>query len=231
MPSGSFGGNNFTQTGLVQAGSTNQVINTNITTSSGPSAPASAPTLSDSGNTGVPIAAGTYWVVYTYVTALGETLPSPEAYIALAPQHLPHVASPSSVAGATGWNCYIGLESGNEQLQNGAPIAFGTPYLTPNVGISQSGILPPTFPTNGLWAQGVVTFTSGPLSGLSAYIEASNGSGALSLRVPMIVPPNTGDSLSVQIGCSKDFPSCSGKFGNVAHFAAYPFCPVPEQGF
>lgn len=230
-PSGSFGGNPFSATGTVAAGSTTQVIQTSLTNSSGPAAPVSAPTLTDFGNTGVPLAAGTYFSVVTYLNALGETLPSPEGIIALAPNHVPVVHHPPSVAGATGWNCYIGLESGNEQKQNDAPINFSTDYTVPFMGISLAGILPPLFPTNGYWAQGLITFTSGALNGVSAFVETSAGSGALGLRVPLDSIPATGVSFSIQVGCDKSMNKCQNFFGNLIHRSGVNFTPTPETGF
>ena len=230
-PSGSYGGVNFTQTGAVQAGSTSQIIQTNITNSAEPSAPASAPTVVDGGNQNVPLAAQTYFVKVTYVTATGETLPSPEAILALAPNHIPLVDHPPSVAGAVGWNCYIGLQSGNEHLQNGSPLSFSVNYTVSNLGISLSGILPPTFPTNGIFSQGVLTFTSGVLSGLSSYVEEYDPStGAFQLRVPMIAAPSAGDLISAVVGCNKTFTRCQQFFGNLAHASMFPWVPVPEAG-
>jgi hypothetical protein len=231
-PSGSYGGVNFTQTGAVQAGSTTQVIQTNITNAAQPSAPASAPTITDAGNQNVTLAAGTYFAVVTYVTATGETLASPEGILALPPNHVPIVDHPPSVAGATGWNCYIGLQSGDEQLQNGAPLSFAVNYTVPNLGISLSGILPPVFPTNGIFAQGVLSFTSGALSGLSAYVEAYDPStGAFQLRTPMIVAPSASDTISAVVGCNKSMATCLNTFNNLAHAALYPFTPTPESSF
>ena len=232
-PSGSYNSINFTQTGTVQAGSTAQVINTNISVGAAPSAPASAPTIFDQGNLGINIAAQQYYAKVTYVSNTGgESLPSPEATIFLAPYHVPGVNSPPSATGAIGWNCYLGDASGDEQIQNGTPIAIGTHYLAPNVGISQSGQFTPAFASTGYWSQGVITFTSGVLSGLSAFVETSNdATGQMVLRVPMIAVPSVGDSFSVQSGCAKSYAICNLKYGNTAHFTGLPFVPTPEQGW
>jgi hypothetical protein len=220
----------FTTTGAVSAGCTTTVIQTGLTNDVGiPTSPTSAPTMTHA-NTGVTLAAATYYAVATYTTALGETLASPEGSNACPPNNVPTVTGPGSVTGSTGWNCYIGLQSGNEQKQNGIPIPIGTTYTVPNNGIYLTGITPPAFPTSGYWSQGVITFTSGANNGLSAFVEASASSGAVKLRTPLPVAPTVGDTFSIIPGCDKSQATCKGKFNNLAHFTGFPFVPTPESG-
>ncbi|MES1260680.1 MAG: DUF2163 domain-containing protein [Acidobacteriota bacterium] len=220
----------FTSTGTVASGSSTTVIHTGLTNDSNiPGPPASAPTLSSTAGP-VAIPAATYYVTVTYTTALGETVASAEASITVVAGRVVKVNSPASATGATGWNCYVGLGAGNEQRQNGAPIAIGTDYTMPAEGFYLSGILPPAFPTNGYWAQGVITFTSGPLAGTSAYVIASDGSGAVQLEVPLPIAPAAGVGFRIIPGCDKMPSTCQGKFNNLIHISAFPHVPTPEAG-
>ena len=82
-----------------------------------------------------------------------------------------------------------------------------------------------------LAASGVLTFTSGVLSGLSSYVEEYDPStGAFQLRVPMIAAPSAGDLISAVVGCNKTFTRCQQFFGNLAHASMFPWVPVPEAG-
>lgn len=106
--------------------------------------PPLSPTLgSTAGGT---LAATTYYVAITYVTAQGETLASPTASLAVAANNLLTVASPSILAGVTGWNVYVGTAANNLQKQNAAFIAIGTGYTEPTSGLI-SGAAPPTIST------------------------------------------------------------------------------------
>jgi hypothetical protein len=87
------------------------------------------------------LAAATYFVRTTFVSAGGESLPSPEAVLAVPANNELVVASPTSVpAGVTGWNVYVSNgPSGTEQRQNASPIAIGTNWTqsaVPSAGAS-----------------------------------------------------------------------------------------------
>jgi hypothetical protein len=222
----------FTTTSSVTTASTN-VINTGLTPVAVIAGPVSAPSLSSSSTSGVllPVPAE-YFVVVTYTTAYGETVPSPEASILLTSgqgDHLVHVASPPSVTGATGWNVYMGLETDGEQLQNTTPIAIGTGFVMPAAGLYLSGARTPTTSSQGYYAQGVITFTSGVNNGRKRTIESNSG-GTLVLRVPLPDAPAPGDTFSVVPGCDHAYQTCIQKFANGIHFGGFPFIPVPEAG-
>ena len=228
----------YTATGSPLTGSTSTVVNTNLTNDQNvPSAPSSAPGMS-SAVTKYALPAVTYYAQVTYVTALGETVPSPVGSLACVPNRLLTVSSPPSVTGSSFWNVYVGTELNDEQKQNGDPIPLSTASWTmPTGGIYLGGIAPPNFPTNGYWSLGVltVTYASGALSGqiVSAFIETSVWDGTktiLTLRVPLPQAPTTSDSFSVIPGCDKAFTTCQGKFGNLVHFSGFPFTPNPEAG-
>jgi len=83
----------------------------------------------------------TYFVTYTYTNANGETLPSPEASLAVDASNLLVVASPDPSAGATAWNVYVSTASGVEALQ-ASGMAIGSPWAEPSSGLIQGVYAP-----------------------------------------------------------------------------------------
>jgi len=78
------------------------------------------------------------------------------------------------------------------------------------------------------WASlGTLTFTSGALNGKSYGIQKQVG-GALSMMVPLPSAPALGDTIQIYPGCDKTQATCKTKFNNLAHFAGFPYVPVPE---
>lgn len=94
------------------------------------------PELSSIAGTGSEPAA-TFFVVTTYVTIEGETLPSIEASLSIDAGQLlvvgpPPAAADSALRPAIGWNAYVGLEQGLETRQNGqASIPLGQSFSPP----------------------------------------------------------------------------------------------------
>lgn len=224
----------YTQTGSVLTGSTATVVNTGSTDNYARTGPVSGPSLSNTG-TKYQIPATTYYVIMTYVSGIGETIGSPEVSRFLSANQLLQVTVPAGpVTGAIGVNLYVGTSPGDEQLQNGSPLAFGAGTWTmPTSGIYLSGTRPPQVATNGYWALGVLslTYAGGTLAGqtVSALIESNTSGGAVTLRSPLPQIPTTSDSFSIVPGCDKRMSTCNGKFSNLIHFAGYPFVPVPES--
>lgn len=88
------------------------------------------------------LATGAVYVRTTYVSALGETVGSPEAQIAVTgPSGSVQVTSPPAVTGATGYSIYAAPAPNAETLQNTAPVAIGTNY---SITTLMSGVSPPT---------------------------------------------------------------------------------------
>jgi hypothetical protein len=138
-------------------------------------APVSAPSLSSTTNSAVNLPANiTYHVQVTYISTIGETTASPEASLLVVPNNgVLQVASPPSAANVTGWNVYVGVTAGDEQLQNTTPIAIGTGFTMALNGIYLSGIRPPVSSSNGGFSLGSLTLTSGANAGLARVVEAS----------------------------------------------------------
>jgi hypothetical protein len=109
-------------------------------------APPPAPDLSQTAG-GASDAPQTFFVVTTYVTVEGETLPSPEASISVDAGALltvgpPPTAVDSALRPAIGWNVYVGLTQGAEARQNGqAPLPMDAPFTLPAAPVT--GLSPP----------------------------------------------------------------------------------------
>lgn len=130
----------FTDTGATSTAGTPPTTNTATIAAPTQSAPATAITG------GTLAGAVSYYAEVTYITAQGETLASSTASLSVAANNLLTVASPSQIAGVTGWNVYVGTVSNNLQKQNAAPIGIGSGYTEPTSGLI-SGSTPPTVST------------------------------------------------------------------------------------
>lgn len=111
--------------------------------SAGTAPPVAAPSLSKVA--GGALAATTYFVRSTYVTATGETAASLESSLAVAASNLLVVAAPPAdvAAKAIGWNVYVSTTAGAETLQNGTvPIAMGTAWTEPTSSAVAGAALP-----------------------------------------------------------------------------------------
>jgi hypothetical protein len=109
----------------------------------GTAPPVAAPSLSKVA--GGALAATTYFVRTTYVTAAGETAASLESSLAVPANNLLQVASPPAdiLNLAIGWNVYVSSTAGTETLQNGTtPIAIGTAWTEPTSSAIIGAALP-----------------------------------------------------------------------------------------
>jgi hypothetical protein len=234
----------FSATSTVQSGSNASQIVVSLSQPADAPGPAAAPALSIcTPSHGVNLVERQEFAVVTYVSALGESLASPEANQALGGNQLLVVASPPSATGVTGWNCYIGTSPGEEMLQNATPIPIGTNWtegvgagvscgsVTGSVGPIQ-GSPPPILATNGYFSQGVIWFTSGVNAGYSRGITTHTVVGStpvLNLIPPLPNPPSPGDGFIVSGGCDKRYPTCVSKYNNLVHFLGFPWTPSPDS--
>jgi hypothetical protein len=144
-----------------------------LTTPSAGLPPPAGPALSHTA--GGSLAASTYFVRTTYVTASGETFASSEGSLALASGQLLVVASPPapSPASAIGWNVYIATSTGAETKQNAAtPIAIGANWTAPASGLL-AGQAPPTANTTGWALTGPATLSFARAPATGAVISSS----------------------------------------------------------
>ena len=233
-----------TATGTVQSGSTTTTINTSLTQAGGLPAPTAAPTLGEtSDQTGVALASQTYYVVITLTGANGESAPGPESSRPITgstqsgangtTDKLLTVAAPSSAGGATGWRVYVGLSSGNEQLQ-----ASFTGF---SAGWTQTGPLaqgspPPGLGTAGYFALGVIKFNDvahggGANAGLSLVVtdyQVVGGYGVITVMPPLPSAPAAGDAFVITPDCDKTQARCNA-YANIAHYTGCDYVPLPEQ--
>lgn len=97
-------------------------------------------------------------------------------------------------------------------------VASDRSYITS--GLSQA---------NDYFSLGVLTFTAGPLSGLSFGVKSyANAGGKVTFLRQLPIAPVAGNTFTITPGCDKRQATCSGKFSNLAHFRGYPYVPVPE---
>jgi len=102
-------------------------------------------------------------------------------------------------------------------------------YLTPGTvsGVSTVNTLRTALAqATGYFAQGIITFTSGKLAGISYYVKENVGS-TIYPAYPFLVPPSIGDSFKISPGCDKTLATCTSKFSNQANFYGEPFVPDP----
>ena len=80
-----------------------------------------------------------------------------------------------------------------------------------------------------LYGEGIVTWTSGPNSGLSARIKTHGTGGVIGLSQPMISAIAIGNTFSIIQGCRKRFDEdCVAKFANGINFAGEPHRPTTD---
>ena len=89
------------------------------------------------------LTAGNYSVRAAYTYAGGVGIVSPSVMVIVGTGQQVAVASPPADAAglATGWNIYVG-PSGNENLQNSAPMAIGTGFVLSAAPVANLGIVP-----------------------------------------------------------------------------------------
>jgi len=79
----------------------------------------------------------------------------------------------------------------------------------------------------GYFAEGLLTFTSGPLAGLTFKIKSFSGgqTGTFFLSIPALLAPEIGNTFSVVAGCQKRLEDCRDKFNNILNFQGEPHLP------
>ena len=175
----------------------------------------------------------TYYVVITFIGAAGESLPGPELSVPVTgggqngtTATLLRVNAPSSPpSGATGWNVYVGLASGEEEFQQSFT-GFGGQW-TQTQTLAQ-GASPPVQGTQGYFAGGMIQFTSGVLSGLSASVTSYAAGGIVVVTPPLMVAPADGDTFLITAGCDRTIAICTYRWANETFYAGMPFLPASE---
>ena len=96
-----------------------------------------------------------------------------------------------------------------------------------NIFIPWNGTAPSNY---ALYANGAITFTSGPCSGQSRTIMNGNAEG-LNLAYPLYEVPNAGDGFAALQGCDKTLATCKNTYRNLQHRRAFDFVPPPDTTF
>lgn len=140
-------------------------------------APIAAPIAPSLGsNAGGALAATTYYVRTTYVTAAGETVVSPEASIAVAVNRVLVVTTPAAADGVTGWNVYVGTSAGTGTKRNTTANAIGANWTQPTTGLPTGWGPPPAAGSAGSTLT-VSAVSSGSLTDQLEVSPASTGIG------------------------------------------------------
>jgi uncharacterized phage protein (TIGR02218 family) len=101
--------------------------------------------------------------------------------------------------------------------------------IVPNVGLVMRGSATPTAAAaSGWFNDGLITFTSGELSGQKAEVKDWDGT-TLALYLPLQFTPAPGDTFTIEPGCNKTLGDCRDKFNNVINRRAEDFIPGMDQ--
>jgi uncharacterized phage protein (TIGR02218 family) len=79
----------------------------------------------------------------------------------------------------------------------------------------------------GYFDQGVLTFTSGTLQGVTRTVKTHVG-GMIAFSRPLPSMPQVGAAFTVTPGCDKKQATCANKFNNLIYFRGMPYIPKPE---
>ncbi|MBB5703703.1 putative phage protein (TIGR02218 family) [Ochrobactrum daejeonense] len=82
----------------------------------------------------------------------------------------------------------------------------------------------------GWFAEGRLTWTSGPNSGWTVRVVSHAGP-VLKLAEPPVMPVSAGDGFRVIAGCDKGFATCKAKFSNHLNFRGFPHLPGNDAAF
>ncbi len=94
------------------------------------------------------------------------------------------------------------------------------------VGAGSSGAQINWSNASSVYAQGAITFTSGPNTGARSNIKAADGA-AVYLSYPLQNAPTIGDAFTVSQGCDHTMATCKSKFNNLTKFRGFPYVPSP----
>lgn len=127
-------------------------------------------------------------------------------------------------------------------LTRAAYVALGTVAAGATTLVIPSSLTAATGTTNtqGHYALGVLTFSTGPLTGTARGVRSYAlvaGVGTFTLDRPLPSAPVTGNGFNVYPGCPKTLAACINNtaaagplFNNKTHFRGFPFVPQNETG-
>ena len=80
----------------------------------------------------------------------------------------------------------------------------------------------------GYYNGGVIEFIDGINAGSKRAIKLHEN-GVLTLAMPLLFTPDTGDKFAIYAGCNKSIDMCKTKFNNLANFGGTPFIPEGDS--
>lgn len=79
--------------------------------------------------------------------------------------------------------------------------------------------------TDGHFAGGLITWTSGNNAGYRMEVKTSTAPGVITLQQPMPNPLTVADAYSLVAGCDKKLSTCRDRFANAINFRGFPHVP------
>ncbi|HYE72269.1 MAG TPA: hypothetical protein VEF04_03020 [Blastocatellia bacterium] len=154
--------------------------------------PGAAPTLSDA-NSGGSIPAGTYYVVFAYVNAWGETIKSAEATITIASGTANTITVTAAVlpTGATGIRVYIGTATGVHKYAGSSATNALTLTALPTSGVSAPTV-------NRTTARHKATYRGHFVSIATVNPQVRNGIVLLDIT-PKILRDSSGNTITAEV--------------------------------
>jgi len=105
-----------------------------------------------------------------------------------------------------------------------------TETLTVLAGSTADAILcAPAQAAENYYSLGVITFTTGALTGQSRGVRGNTADGRITLLQSFSTEPATGDHFTLYPGCNRTRSDCSTKFANEAKFRGYRCVPRAES--
>lgn len=80
----------------------------------------------------------------------------------------------------------------------------------------------------GYYNGGIIEFINGQNSGFKRAVKVHED-GVLTLALPLLFTPDTGDKFAIYAGCNKSIDMCKTKFNNIANFGGTPFIPEGDS--
>lgn len=122
-------------------------------------------------------------------------------------------------------------ELGDSRCNATVPVETGAVNTNPSVGVNDPHHITPyagLTTTNGYFDDGIMTFTSGPNSGLSFQIKSWDGI-TLYLDLPLFAPPTDEDTFTISPGCAHTVFDCANKFNNIDNHRGFPTIPGQDS--
>lgn len=129
-----------------------------------------------------------------------------------------------------GRRCDARLGDGRCRVALSAFKVAGTVEMADTLQASVSGL---SGFTSGWFGFGVLTFTSGALTGRAVDIAGHQAGdpARLTFWLPLPQSPASGDTFEIVAGCDKAFSTCKTKFGNGLNFQGFPHMPGSDFAY